>query len=160
MKKKIITITLIIALLIVFFQIAAYAGGSTAGGTGFQWSSQLDQIVTGTGDSEVVKPIDNVAGTIVTVTQIISVGVAIIMLIVLGMKYMMSAPGDRATIKKHAVVYIVGAIIMFGAAGLLGLIRNFANVISATGNGGETGAAVTPTVQKPGGATIPGALPK
>lgn len=137
-KKKIITIILVVALLTIIFQNVIYAGGTTLGGSSFGWSAKLDDITTGNGDSEVVNPIDNVAGTVVTVTQVISIGVAIIMLIVLGMKYMMSAPGDRATIKKHAVVYIVGAIVMFGAAGLLGLIRNFANVINPTGGSGES----------------------
>ena len=33
--------------------------------------------------------------------------------------------GDKAEIKKHAVVYIVGAVVLFGATGLLGIIKNF-----------------------------------
>lgn len=138
MKKKIVTITLILILIITILQTAIYAGG-TQGGSSFGWSSQLNKITTGSGDEEVVEPIDNIAGTVVTVAQVISVGVAIIMLIVLGMKYMISAPGDRATIKKHAVVYIVGAIVMFGTGGLLEIIRRFAVVISANegAEGGE-----------------------
>lgn len=57
--------------------------------------------------------------------QVGTVGVGVIMLIVLAIKYMMSAPSDKAEIKKHATVYIVGAIMAFGATGIVTLIKNF-----------------------------------
>ena len=40
-----------------------------------------------------------------------------------------NAPSDKAEIKKHAVVYIVGAVVLFAASGLLGIIRTFAGNI-------------------------------
>ncbi len=74
----------------------------------------------------------NTAGTftdvlnkILGIAQVVGVAVAIIMLIVLAIKYISSAPGDKADIKKHAVIYIVGAVVLFGASGLLGLVKNF-----------------------------------
>lgn len=76
-------------------------------------------------------PINNISGAIITIARIICVGVAITMLIVLAMKYMLSAPGEKADIKKHAVIYIVGAVIMFACTGILGIIQNFAANISA-----------------------------
>ena len=48
------------------------------------------------------------------------------MLIVLAIKYISAAPGDKAEIKKHAVVYVVGAVILFAATGILQIIRTFA----------------------------------
>ena len=53
------------------------------------------------------------------------------MLIVLAIKYISAAPGDKAEIKKHAVVYVVGAIILFAATGILGIVKNFATNIEA-----------------------------
>ena len=47
------------------------------------------------------------------------------MLIVLAIKYMVSAPSDKAQIKQHAVVYIVGACIAFTASGVIQIIKNF-----------------------------------
>ena len=58
---------------------------------------------------------------------------AIIMLIVLAIKYISAAPGDKADIKKHAVVYVVGAIVLFAASGILGIIKNFASNVKASG---------------------------
>ena len=70
-------------------------------------------------------------GSILTVAQVIGVGVAVIMLIVLAIKYISAAPGDKADIKKHAVVYVVGAVVLFAASGILQIIKNFAKNVSA-----------------------------
>ena len=73
--------------------------------------------------------IQTIGGQLLAVAQVIGVAVAVIMLIVLAIKYMSSAPNDRAEIKKHAVVYIVGAVVLFGASAILGIIRGFAESI-------------------------------
>ena len=65
-------------------------------------------------------------GAALVVVQVVGVGVAVIMLVVLAIKYISAAPSDKAEIKKHAVVYVVGAIVLFAASGILGLIRRFA----------------------------------
>ena len=54
-----------------------------------------------------------------------AIGIGAIMLIVLAIKYMVSAPSDKAQIKQHAVVYIVGACIAFTASGVIQIIKNF-----------------------------------
>ena len=56
---------------------------------------------------------------------------AVVMLIVLAIKYISAAPNDKAEIKKHAVVYIVGAIVLFAASALLGILKNFTTGITA-----------------------------
>ena len=108
-----------LVLLITTFQSFIYAGE-------FDYSSKINDLMTGDGNDDVLNPVNNIAGTAITVTQVIAVGVAIIMLIVLAMKYMYSAPGERAEIKKHAVVYVVGAVVMFAATGILGIIKQLA----------------------------------
>lgn len=79
------------------------------------------------------KKAQTVAGSILAIVQVIAVATAIIMLIVLAIKYISSAPNDKAEIKKHAVIYVVGAVLLFGASGILGLIRNFADVFNDKG---------------------------
>mgnify|MGYP003163094383 CR=1 FL=1 len=75
--------------------------------------------------------ITNIGGMVLTIAQIVGSSVAVIMLIVLAIKYISAAPNDKADIKKHAVVYIVGAIVLFAASALLGIVKNFAGGISA-----------------------------
>ena len=66
----------------------------------------------------------NAMNILIGIFQVVAVGVASIMLIVLGIKYVSSAPNEKAEIKKHAVVYVVGACIVFGSAGLIGLFKS------------------------------------
>ncbi len=70
-----------------------------------------------------------IAGHVLSIVQVIGVSVAIIMLIVLAIKYMSAAPNDKAEIKKHAVVYVVGAVLLFGGSVVLGIIQSFAGQI-------------------------------
>ena len=51
------------------------------------------------------------------------------LLLTVAMKYMSSAPGDKADIKKSAVAYVVGAIVLFAVTGILTIIEQFAVVI-------------------------------
>ena len=76
---------------------------------------------TGAADS-----LNRIIGSAITIVQVVGVGVAIIMLIVLAIKYISAAPGDKADIKKHAVVYVVGAVVLFACTGMLGIIQRFA----------------------------------
>lgn len=77
-------------------------------------------------ESDASRNAQNAAGQILGIVQVIAVSVAVIMLIVLAIKYISSAPNDKAEIKKHAVIYVVGAILLFGAAGILQLLQTFA----------------------------------
>ena len=43
---------------------------------------------------------------------------------------MTAAAGDKADIKKSAVAYVVGAIVIFAVTGILGVIQQFAVVIT------------------------------
>ncbi len=69
--------------------------------------------------------VTNIAGGILTVVRVVCVGIAMIMLAVLGMKYMLASPNDRAEIKGSAIRYILGAILMFSASAILAIIESF-----------------------------------
>ena len=75
--------------------------------------------------------INRILGSILTIVQVVGCGIAVIMLIVLAIKYISAAPGDKADIKKHAVVYVVGAVVLFAASGILQIVKNFAGNIKA-----------------------------
>ena len=83
-------------------------------------------------ENNVDTDLGTIGGMFLTVAQIIGTAVAVVMLIVLAIKYISAAPNDKAQIKQHAVVYIVGAIVLFAASALLGLLKNFATGISVS----------------------------
>lgn len=126
MKKsavKILIISLMITLLITTFSSSVNA---------IKFGDVTESTVTqGAEDtSGAASSINNIVKAIITIVQVVGVGVAVIMLIVLAIKYISAAPGDKADIKKSAFVYVVGAIVLFAASSILGIIRNFASNVS------------------------------
>lgn len=119
MIKKSGVVLLMVALLVVVCSATVYAGST--------YSSMITTIDGKTDGSGAKTAATNIVGAILDIAKIIAVGVALIMLVVLAIKYMSAAPGDKAEIKKHAVVYVVGAVVLFASAGILGIIENFAS---------------------------------
>lgn len=126
---KLNSLSKIVVLLLTIVLVASCILPNITFGTDWKDVNQFDN----KSDQNLDESVRTVVGTILNVTRIIATGIAIIMLTVLAMKYMMSAPGDRADIKKHAVVYVVGAIVLFAASGILGIIQTFSNNFAGTG---------------------------
>ena len=76
--------------------------------------------------------VSNIAGMVIYVIQIIAFAAAVIMLIFVGIKFLTASPEGKAEVKKIAVIYVVGAILLFAATGILGIVRNLASSISST----------------------------
>lgn len=89
----------------------------------------LNPDITANDSSGAATSMQRIVSAILAIVQVVGIGTAVIMLIVLAIKYISAAPGDKADIKKHAVVYVVGAVVLFAASGILGIIRNFAGNI-------------------------------
>ena len=62
---------------------------------------------------------------ILAIVRTAGVAIAVVILLVIGTKYMIASAGDRADIKKYAIKYIIGAVILFGASGILTIIQKF-----------------------------------
>ena len=88
---------------------------------------EADTVVIETGASNTA---ESVIGTIISAARIIGICFAVVMLLTIAMKYMTAAAGDNAYIKKSAVAYVVGAIVLFAVTGILGVIQQFAVVIT------------------------------
>ena len=97
--------------------------------TGLTWGKIKNEFEVDV-DDEIETPLNDIAGTVITVTQIICGAIAIVMLSILGMKYMYSSQGERAEIKKHAVIYVIGAFILFAVPGIIRIIIDFSEVFN------------------------------
>lgn len=80
----------------------------------------------GTDKSGASSSVQNIVGALIFIIQIIAFAAAVIMLMFLGIKYITASPDGKAEIKKSSVQYVVGAIILFAATGILQIVRNFA----------------------------------
>ena len=69
--------------------------------------------------------VTNIAGQVLNIVQIVGVAVATIMLTILGIRYVSLSPNEKAEYKKGLTIYVIGAVLLFGASMLIGVIRNF-----------------------------------
>ena len=69
--------------------------------------------------------VSTMSNQIIGIIQIIGTAIAVVMLIWLAIKYISAAPSEKADIKKSATIYVVGAVLLFGAVGVLQIIKNF-----------------------------------
>ena len=132
-KKIIVVIVVMLMLLSIYsnnFISSAEDSPAPKGGSGDGYSTKMSELLGNewySNDDSVTK-ITNPVETIINVVRVIGMCVAIVMLLVVAMKYMTSA-GDKAEIKKSAIIYVVGALVLFGAVGLLSIISQFAGLI-------------------------------
>ena len=64
-----------------------------------------------------------VLNAVIKLIQIVGSGIAIIMVIMLGIKYMLASPGEKADYKKTAVPILIGCILLFAASNIAGIDR-------------------------------------
>ena len=62
--------------------------------------------------------IQNFGGNIMGVINVVGVVVAVVVLMVIGIKYMMGSAEEKAEYKKTMIPYLVGAILIFGASAI------------------------------------------
>jgi trbC/VIRB2 family len=115
---KILTVLIIIATIATMMS-AVFANGA---------SGVLTQL---TGNIGAATAVTKTANNIIGIVQVICYAAAVIMLVYLGVKFITASPEAKADIKKSAIIYVVGAIIVFAAGSLLGVISNLStNVVS------------------------------
>lgn len=76
-------------------------------------------------DSTGVGELNKLGNVILGIIQYVSIGVASIAALVLGMRYMYSSPEEKAEIKKKLVPFIIGGVLVFGAIQLVKLVEIF-----------------------------------
>lgn len=74
-----------------------------------------------------VSSINNTVGNVLGIVTFICYAAAVIMLMMLGIKYVTSSPEGKAEVKKSAVIYVIGAVLVFAAGTVLTVIQNMAN---------------------------------
>ena len=123
MKKlsKVISIVLIVMMLV------AIETNVFAAVTGATNPSQLTgKAVSGT------DKITSIGNQIITILTIVGTVASVIVLIVLGLKYMMGSAEEKAEYKKTMMPYVIGAALVFAASAIAGILYSFLSNISAS----------------------------
>ncbi len=79
---------------------------------------------------------DNGVGGVINLTigliQIAGTGISVITVTLLGAKYILSSPEQKADIKNRAMPVVIGMIILFGSVNLVAIVGNLTNAAFQT----------------------------
>ena len=70
---------------------------------------------------------NSIGKKIIGMVQAIGSIIAVLMLVVLGIKYMMGSAEEKAEYKKTMIPYLIGAVLIFAASQIAGMVYNFAS---------------------------------
>lgn len=119
---KVLLVVLVIAMCALTVTTSVYAD--------HDWSTDISTVDGLSGNDDLDNSAKTIVGAIISVMRIVATGIALIMIIAVAVKYMSAAPGDRADIKKHAVPFVIGAIVLFASSGILSILQQFASNIN------------------------------
>ena len=87
-----------------------------------------DDINTGVyhGGSQSIR---NAGSLILGVVQVVGTSIAVIMLVIIAIRYFTAAPEAKADIKSQLIPYVIGAVLLFAASNLVSIVATAAQEI-------------------------------
>ncbi len=82
--------------------------------------------LTGEGANVDTTGITGLGNSIIAVVRIVGIVIAVVILLVLGIKYMMGSAEEKAEYKKSMIPYIVGAVLIFASTTIVGVVYDMA----------------------------------
>ena len=118
MSKKTMKILTTIATILLIISmgtsvVCAADKGSTIGGVTINPNTDNTNDIAGVGNK------------IMGILQVIGILTAVIILMVLGIKYMMGSAEEKAEYKKTMIPYLIGAVLIFAATTIANAVYNF-----------------------------------
>lgn len=121
--KKYIIVLIMFLLISISFSIYTYASSSITD-TGAIISAMSDakpsNMARGDGSS-----IPQIINTIIGLLQVAGTGISIVVVTILGIKYLMASPSEKADTKKSILPIIIGCVLLFGAVNLMSALLDF-----------------------------------
>lgn len=127
MSKKVKKVALILLMIsVVLFSFCTF---SLASGTEGTSGAPDPSKYKGSGEAN-VGGIENLGNQIITIISTVGSIASVIVLIVLGVKYMMGSAEEKAEYKKTLMPYVIGAVLVFAASAIASIIFGFAGTLS------------------------------
>ena len=121
MKKSIKVIS---TLLLAIMLVTSIAGTVFADST----TDVLDKLK---GDGKVeTNSLTTVGNNVVTIITVVGIVIAVIILLIIGIKYMIGSASEKAEYKKTMIPYIVGAVLIFAGTSLVRVIYSLSTSVS------------------------------
>ena len=123
MRKIIYVLTIIILFSMIFDFYSVYADdGVNSIITAMEGTSNA-ATATGTG-------VGNVINNVIGIMQVVGSGLSIIVITLLGIKYILASPGEKADVKKSIMPILIGCVLLFGAVNLIAAVEEFSKVLN------------------------------
>lgn len=118
--KKIISILLIMIFIIATFNVSVNA------------AFDINSVITDmNGASNLGGPskISNTINKIIGLMQVAGTGIALVVITLLGIKYMLASPSEKADTKKMIMPILIGCILLFAAVNIVSTILDLVGVL-------------------------------
>ena len=123
MRKIICALTIILLCSMTFDFYSVYAdNGVNSIITAMEGTSNA-ATATGTG-------VGNVINNVIGIMQVVGSGLSIIVITLLGIKYILASPGEKADVKKSIMPILIGCVLLFGAVNLIAAVEEFSKVLN------------------------------
>ena len=86
--------------------------------------------INGKANTVNVTKIGTIGNSIATIIRNVGIVAAVVIIMILGLKYMMGSAQEKAEYKKTMIPYIVGAVLLFGASAIAQMVINFAGSVA------------------------------
>ena len=126
-KKMEKVLSIIMIAIVIIFNVLTIVNAVDSGDK-FQPSS-----VNGTGSTMDTGSVQNLGQSVFAVVRVVGILISVIILVVLGIKYMMGSAEEKSEYKKTLLPYAIGAFLIFAAANISQILYNAFVDFSATG---------------------------
>jgi len=119
--KKVLSIMMMVVMILSMVSTVVLAG-----------EASLDpKDITANLSSSGIGDVQEIGKEVLGIIQVAGSIIAVIILVVLGIKYMMGSAEEKAEYKKTLIPYIVGAILIFAASNIAGIVYGWASTIGS-----------------------------
>ena len=119
MKKTVKIMSVLLIVMMLFVSMGSIVFADTASTV----LNQMEQAQTN-GSASGTNEITTLGGRIVTIVQVVGVIIAVIILLVIGIKYLLGSAEEKAEYKKTMIPYLVGAVLIFAGSTIVNAVYN------------------------------------
>lgn len=128
MKRTIKLVSILLLVVVVSMTLTTVVSAKTDGAKGID-AAGIAGVLKGT-TSAAQEDVTKIGNQLIGIITTVGVVVAVIILLVLGIKYMMGSASEKAEYKKTMIPYLVGAILIFGASAITKVVVGLAQGIT------------------------------
>lgn len=124
MKRTVLLLGLILIISAIICIPKTYASDVTNLISSMDGTSDLSQV----SGNKISDTINNVIGLI----QLAGTGISVVVVTMLGIKYILASPSEKADVKKQIAPILIGCVLLFGAVNLVAIVADFSLVLGGS----------------------------